>query len=76
MYQNSRVQNLQALRKEIIGELFGKLFKFAPPPVQNLYNGLNYNKAIRTLQSNETLHIEKICAAKTIKELTQRYTSY
>ncbi len=73
MYQDFKTLNIQALQKELIGKLFGELFKYAPPNIQNLYDGLNYNKALRTLQNENSLPVEKFFATKTINDNNIKY---
>ena len=73
-YQQQRLKNMQACGKELIGQVFDELFKFAPPKIQNLYNYLNYNKALLSLQDQSSLPIEKMSAVKTIMEIEQKYS--
>ncbi len=62
-------------RNELGGIALNKLFSFAPPHIQFVYDKKTYKKAQSTLQNYESTPFEQACARKTIAELDYKYAN-
>ena len=71
-----RQRDINTFKNELFGALCGKIFNFAPPHIQFIYDKINYNIAQQTLHDWSSTQFEKTCAARTINKLVQKYTSY
>ena len=71
-----RQRDINTFKNELFGVFCGKIFNFAPPHIQFIYDRMNYNKAQQTLQNWSSTQFEQICAARTTVKFVQKYSSY
>ena len=70
-----RQRDINTFKNELFGVFCGKIFNFAPPHIQFIYDKMNYNKAQQTLQDQNSTPFGQACAIKTVIELGQKYSS-
>lgn len=69
-----RQRDINTFKNELFGVFCGKIFNFAPPHIQFIYDKMNYNKAKQTLQNWSSTPYEQTCAIKNVIEFTQKYS--
>ncbi len=69
------LKNRITFKNELGGIVLNKLFNFAPPYIQFIYDKKNYEKAQSTLQNCKSTPFEQACAKKTIANLDYKYAN-